>query len=101
MGSSCGRSPILANGLLRCFAPMPRTPNWRPSAGAGGQTSWTTRRRCQMNEKIIELRVHTELLDPPKVERQKRHTAEDAGERWPSRALLIDCETTIDERQSL
>ena len=54
-----------------------------------------------MDSKIVELRVHTELLDPPKAKRQKPHVSEDAPEKGPARALLIDCETTIDERQSL
>jgi hypothetical protein len=54
-----------------------------------------------MNEKVIELRVHTELLSPPNAKGEKLRASEEAPKKWPTRALLIDCETTIDERQSL
>ncbi len=54
-----------------------------------------------MIEKVIELRVHTELLDPPKSKPEKPHASEATREKWPSRALLIDCEATINELQSL
>jgi hypothetical protein len=50
-----------------------------------------------MNEKIIELRVHTELIDAP----EKRPRDDDGDSVWPPSVLLIDCETTIDARQSL
>jgi hypothetical protein len=53
-----------------------------------------------MKEKIIELRVHTELIDEP-AGKKWEPAPEAAPEKWPARALLIDCETTIDERQSL
>jgi hypothetical protein len=52
-------------------------------------------------EKIVELRVHTELLEEPTQPTRKSATEDAAREKWPSRALLIDCETTTDERQSL
>jgi hypothetical protein len=54
-----------------------------------------------MNEKIIELRVHTELIEPTKETRQKPSRDDDEGSRWPASVLLVDCETTIDARQSL
>ena len=54
-----------------------------------------------MDPRIIELRVHTELVDPPEAKRRKPQAAEDAGGKWPASVLLLDCETTIDARQSL
>ncbi len=54
------------------------------------------------HSKIIELRVHTELLSATghRPEREKPSSQEKLP-KWPRCALVLDCETTIDEHQSL
>lgn len=51
------------------------------------------------NPKTIELRVHTEIRGRKKRVRKKELQAKTP--KWPYRALVFDCETTVDERQSL
>jgi len=53
-----------------------------------------------MERKTIELRAHTERL------RKEKSSADDdllriVPEKWPGRALVFDCETTIDQKQSV
>ena len=64
------------------------------------------------DDKLILLRAHTEILRCPKGRRRRkaattastnvsRNRKEPGEPRWPESALVIDCETSTDERQSL
>lgn len=63
-------------------------------------------------DKFIRFRAHTEILKHPKGRRGRkaattastnvsRNRTEPGEPRWPESALVIDCETTTDEHQSL
>jgi hypothetical protein len=51
-----------------------------------------------INSKTIELRAHTERLE--KSSGGKLAPA-NIPDKWPKRALIVDCETTLDQRQCL
>jgi hypothetical protein len=54
-----------------------------------------------MGPKIIELRVHTEIVKGANRKGSSKTALLKNPPKWPHRALVLDCETTIDERQSL
>lgn len=54
-----------------------------------------------IDSKIVELRVHTEVLGRTGQKRKRKTSPERNLPKWPRCALVLDCETTVDERQSL
>ncbi|MCH9016035.1 MAG: hypothetical protein IH877_10160 [Gemmatimonadetes bacterium] len=54
-----------------------------------------------MDPRVIELRVHTEVLGRAKRRALGKIALSVNSDKWPKRALVLDCETTTDERQSL
>jgi hypothetical protein len=47
-------------------------------------------------DKLIEVRVHTEILDPKEKKKKKATLDKLIGPpKWPERALIFDCESTI------
>src|SRR5689334_11409483 len=52
----------------------------------------------------VFVRAHTETVDAPqRASRRGKAASSKNGldSKWPETALIIDCETTIDERQAL
>ena len=50
------------------------------------------------NEKVVEVRVHTELLTEQK---RKRYATTPPADKWSRSILGVDVETTDDQRQSI
>lgn len=51
--------------------------------------------------KVIELRVHTEVLKSAEPIQKSDMEFRLALDKWPGRALILDCETTTDQSQAL
>jgi hypothetical protein len=52
-----------------------------------------------IDSKIIEVRAHTQILESRERNHLKREML--MPEKWPERTLILDCETTTDQRQTL
>ena len=53
------------------------------------------------NNKVIEVRVHTEVLKSPDGDDDKNKSRWRNREKWPERVLIVDFETTTDHTQRL
>ena len=51
--------------------------------------------------KIVEVRVHTEILESEDLVHEKKPDLPLALDKWPERILILDCETTTDQSQAL
>ena len=54
-----------------------------------------------INPKTIEVRVHTEVRKSQGRSERNSKWQEPVREKWPHSALILDCETTTDQRQTL
>jgi hypothetical protein len=52
-------------------------------------------------KKVTEVRAHTELVEAPEKKKSSTKPARIKPERWTKSVLVLDCETTIDQYQSL
>jgi hypothetical protein len=51
--------------------------------------------------KVIEVRVHTEVLESPDRNEGKSKPQASISEKWPERVLIVDFESTTDQSQAL
>ena len=51
--------------------------------------------------KVIEVRVHTDVLQPQHRNEGKSKPKAFIPEKWPACVLILDCETTTDQSQAL
>src|ERR1035438_8225596 len=52
-------------------------------------------------QKVVEVRAHTELIDAPDKTGAREGSGDESPQRWTRAVLVLDCETTIDQYQSL
>jgi len=66
------------------------------------KVAFIKRRNAVKNPKVVEVRVHTEVLGSKEESVQKnKQEFPLALDKWPERVLILDCETTTDQRQAL